>query len=238
MADQLPENEKLTPVTRETARMIWDRLSPADRHAVEEIIRAFPSQTSLIQLLLKLATGQLKMAFGRKHRVVIVGPTNVGKSTLYNQLVRRKEDQADVSPLPGTTRHNQQADAGLFAIIDTPGADAVGEKGENEQEQAMSAAASADFLIIMYDAIQGIKRTELELYERLVALGKPFVVVMNKVDLVRRDRQKVLDGAAAALQLSTDQIIPIVARTGENLDDVLVAIALTEPEIEIGRAHV
>jgi GTPase SAR1 family protein len=57
----------------------------------------------LIQLLLKLATGQLKMAFGRKHRVVIVGPTNVGKSTLYNQLVRRKEDQADVSPLPGTT---------------------------------------------------------------------------------------------------------------------------------------
>ncbi len=231
MADQLPENEKLTPVTRETARMIWDRLSPADRHLVEEIIRAFPSQTGLIQLLLKLATGQLKMAFGRKHRVVIVGPTNVGKSTLYNQLVRRKEDQADVSPLPGTTRHNQQADAGLFAVIDTPGADAVGEKGANEQEQAMSAAASADFLIIMYDAIQGIKRTELELYERLVALGKPFVVVMNKVDLVRRDRQKVLDGAAAALQLSTDQIIPIVARTGENLDDVLVAIALTEPEI-------
>jgi small GTP-binding protein len=211
--------------------MIWDRLSPADRHAVEEVIRAFPSQTNLIQLLLKLATSQLKMAFGTKHRVVIVGPTNVGKSTLYNQLVRRKEDRADVSPLPGTTRQNQLADAGLFAVIDTPGADAVGEIGETEQEQALSAAASADFLIIMFDAIQGIKRTELELYDHLVALGKPFVVVMNKVDLVRRDRQKVLDGAAAALHLETDQIIPIVAKTGENLDDVLVAIALTEPEI-------
>lgn len=231
MTDQVPESEKLPPATRETARAIWERLSPADRHAIEEIIRAFPSQTNLIQLLLKLATGQLKMAFGRKHRVAIVGPTNVGKSTLYNQLVRRKEDQADVSPLPGTTRQNQQADAGLFAIIDTPGADAVGEVGENEQEQAMVAAASADFLIIMFDAIQGIKRTELELYDRLVAMGKPFVVVMNKIDLVRRERQKVLDGAATALRLDTDQIIPIVARTGENLDDVLVAIALTEPEI-------
>jgi uncharacterized protein (DUF697 family) len=123
------------------------------------------------------------------------------------------------------------ADAGLFAVIDTPGADAVGEVGEQEQERALTAAGEADFLVIMFDAIQGIKRTELELYDRLVGLAKPYVVVMNKIDLVRRDAQKILEGSAKALRLEPDQVIPIVARTGENLDDVLVAIAMTEPGI-------
>ncbi|HEX9028676.1 MAG TPA: GTPase, partial [Anaerolineales bacterium] len=100
---------------------MWEKLSPADRQAIDEIVTAFPSQTNLVRLLFKLASGQIKMAFGTKHRVAIVGPTNVGKSTLYNQLIRRKEDRAEVSPLPGTTRQNQQADTGLFAVIDTPG---------------------------------------------------------------------------------------------------------------------
>lgn len=231
MAEKKEITNKLPPGTAETARVVWNRLSPADRRAIEEVIEAFPSQANLINLLLKLSSGQIKMAFGNKHRVAIVGPTNVGKSTLYNQLVRRKEDRAEVSPLPGTTRQNQLADAGLFAIVDTPGVDATGETGANEQEQALSAADSADFLIIMFDAIQGIKRTELEIYERLVGLNKPFVVVMNKIDLVRKERQRVLEGAANALHLNPDQIIPIVAKTSENLDDVLIAIAVTEPAI-------
>jgi uncharacterized protein (DUF697 family) len=50
----------------------------------------------------------------------------VGKSTLYNQLVRNVADRAEVSAVPGTTRVSQATDAGLFAIVDTPGADAVG----------------------------------------------------------------------------------------------------------------
>lgn len=230
-------SSKLPPFTQEAARMVWSRLSPADRRVVEEIVTAFPSQANLIQLLLKLGSSQLKMAFGSKHRVAIVGPANVGKSTLYNQLVQRKEDRADVSPLPGTTRHNQQADAGLFAIVDTPGADAVGEVGALEQEQALAAAAEADFLIIVFDAIQGIKRTELELYDRLVGLNKPFVVVMNKIDLARKEKSKVLESAASALRLQPDQVIPIVARTGEGLNDVLVSITITEPQIVAALGH-
>jgi len=210
---------------------VWDALSPADRRALQELLEAFPSQSNLIQLLLRLATSEFKMAFGRKRRISIVGPTNVGKSTLYNQLVQRKEDRADVSPLPGTTRENQQADAGLFTIVDTPGADAVGDIGQKEQAMALAAASEADFLIIMFDAIQGIKRTELELFERLTALGKPYIVVINKIDLVRREHLQIIEGAANSLRLQPDQVIPIVARTGENLDDVLVAITMIEPEI-------
>ena len=230
--------DRLPLGTQEIARSLWDRLPPADRKSVEEIIEAFPSRTNLIQLLFKQASGQLKMAFGQKNKVAIIGPTNVGKSTLYNQFVQRKEDKAAVSPLPGTTRVNQQADTGLFTVVDTPGADAVGEKGAQEQEHALSAAENADFLIIMFDAIQGIKRTELELFDRLAGLRKPYIVVLNKIDLVRKERQQVIDGAASALHLQPDQVIPIVAKTGEGLNDILTAIALTEPEIiaALGRA--
>ncbi len=222
-------NKKLPLGTRETARIVWDRLSLADRRAVEEIIEAFPSKTNLAQLLFRLSSGQIKMAFGQKHHVAIVGPTNVGKSTLYNHLVQRKEDRAEVSPIPGTTRQNQQADAGLFAIVDTPGADAIGDQGAHEQDQAFTAAAESDLLIIMFDAIQGIKRTELELYDRLVGLGKPYIVVLNKIDLVRKEKNQVIEGAANTLHLEPSQIIPIAAKTGEGLADLLVAVAMAEP---------
>jgi small GTP-binding protein len=231
MAGNVNKPPNFPPGTKETARVIWDSLSPADRKMMQDLIEAFPSSANLVQLLMKLAAGELKMAFGSKNKVAIVGPTNVGKSTLYNQFVQRKEDKASVSPLPGTTRENQQADAGLFAIIDTPGADAAGEKGQAEQEIALSAAAEVDFLIIMFDAIQGIKRTEIELFDRLTALGKPYIVVLNKIDLVRRDSQQVISGAAEVLHLQKDQIIPVVAKIGENLDDILIAIAVMEPGI-------
>lgn len=231
IAKNLSNTPKLPPGTREAARMVWDNLSPADRKALQDLITAFPSQSNLIQLLLRLASGQVKTAFGRKHHVAIVGPTNVGKSTLFNALVQRKEDKAAVSPLPGTTRENKQADAGLFAVVDTPGADAVGEVGEREHNLALEAAVQADFLIIVFDAIQGIKRTELELFERLTGLGKPYVVVMNKIDLVRKERNQVIEGAAKALNLEPDQIISVVAKTSENVEDILIAIAMIEPEI-------
>jgi GTPase len=231
MPETNPRPSKLPPGTQEAARIIWDSLSPADRRALQDLIEAFPSQTSMIQLLMRLAGGQIKTAFGQKRRVVIVGPANVGKSTLYNQLIQNKKDRAEVSPVPGTTRQNQQADTGLFTVVDTPGADTAGDLGQREREYALTAAEQADFLIIVFDAVQGIKRSEMELYERLIAMKKPYVVLMNKIDLVRRDKQKVLESAAASLRLQPDQLIPVVAETGENLDDVLVSIAMIEPEI-------
>ena len=155
----------------------------------------------------------------------------MGKSTLYNQFVREKEDKAHVSPLPGTTRIVQEADAGIFSVIDTPGADAVGEVGDKERETALHAAANSDFLIIVFDAIQGIKVTELELFRRLVEMKKPYVVVLNKSDIVKRDIPQLLQHSASLLNLSVDQVIPISAKTGDQVPDVLKAIAIAEPGI-------
>ena len=222
---------KLPPETREVFRILWETLSPADRQGLQALLSGLPPDANLLRLLMRLSTNQFRMTFGRKHRVAIVGPANVGKSTLYNQFINQKTDRAEVSPLPGTTRVNQQADAGLFAIVDTPGADAVGEVGEKEQQEALSAAADADFLIILYDAIQGIKQTELDLYRRLVGLGKPHIVAMNKIDMVRRESRQVLERAAQNLGLAVEQVIPIVARNGEGLPEILGAIAALEPEM-------
>ncbi len=220
------------PEVQTTVRKIWDDLGPPEKAGFLSLLTGFPTDPNLMRRLVKLSTAQIRQAFGTKHRVVIVGPTNVGKSTLYNQLVQNKSEMARVGPLPGTTTENQQADAALFTVVDTPGADAVGRLGEKEKDLALSAAEEADFLVLVYDAIQGIKKTEQELFYELTALKKPFVVVLNKVDLVpRKDLQSIISSAAVNLGLKPDEIVPIVAKEGKNLGKVLLAVAATEPEM-------
>jgi small GTP-binding protein len=222
---------QLPAETQKSLGSVWSGLSPAEQENLRKLLTAMPGDPNLLKMLIDLSINQFRLAFGKKSRIVIAGPTNVGKSTLYNQFVRARQDQAAVSPLPGTTRINQLADAGLFTIIDTPGADAVGQVGEQEKQHAMDAAAEADFLIIMFDAIQGIKRDERELFEELTELKKPYIVVLNKIDLVKRESKQVVLSAAINLGLQPEQVIPIAAMQRKNLDQLLAAIALAEPGI-------
>ncbi len=234
--DDLLKN--LPPETKAIFDAFWAELPGSDRKNFIDLIQAFPSEANLLQLLFKMGANQVKMTFGQKQSLVIVGPANVGKSTLYNQLVANKADQAEVSPLPGTTKAVQTADAGIFAVADTPGADAVGEVGEKERQAALKAAADADFLIIMFDAVQGIKQTELELYRTLSGYGKPFVVVLNKTDLLKKNLDAMLEHTAKSLSLNKEQIIPISAKTGDHIPVLLRTIAVAEPGIvaALGRA--
>jgi GTPase len=199
--------------------------------STDDVIGALPSGLSRWKTLMDLALAHLRLAAGNKGRVAIVGPANVGKSTLYNQLVRESADRAEVSPVPGTTRTNQQADAGLFTVVDTPGADAVGEVGEREKAIALAAAREADFLVVVFDAIQGIRRDEQALFAELADLGIPLVVVLNKIDLVRRHTDRVVGQVAKSLGLEPEQVVPCSAQSGRNVDRVLLAVARAEPEI-------
>jgi len=217
---------------QDTVRTVWNALGSNEQNRFLGLISAIPTDAGLIKGLVKLSTSQVRQTFGRKHAVAVLGPANVGKSTLYNQLVHSKQDSAEVGPLPGTTKETHQADAGLFTVVDTPGTDAVGSLGEQEHAMALQAAEQADFLILVYDAIQGIKRSELELFRELAALKKPFIVVLNKIDLVKqKDLNGVLSQAAANLGLQPEQVIPVAAKDGKNLAKVLLAIAATEPEM-------
>lgn len=215
-----------------SVRKVWDALGPDEQSSFLSLLTGFPSDTSLLKMLVKLSSDHVRQAFGNKQRIVIVGPANVGKSTLYNQFVQNESDRAAVSPIPGTTTENQEADAALFTLVDTPGVDAVGSTGEQEKARALAAADDADFLILIFDAIQGIKKTEQELFEEISASKKPFLVVLNKIDLIpRKELPDVIAKAASNLRLQPDQIVPIVAKDGKNIGKVLKAIAITEPGI-------
>jgi GTPase len=223
--------KRLPTDMQEMFRFIWNSLPPSERKALAQLITSFPNQTNLIRLLLSLSTVQFKLAFGQKKRVAIIGPANAGKSTLYNHFVQKNEDKAVVSPIPGTTRINQHADTGLFALVDTPGTDAAGSLGEIERLHALNAAKEADFIIIIFDAAQGIKKNEMDLFNYLSSLGKPYIVVLNKMDLVRRQSSQVIETIAKTLDVQIDQVIPIIAKDGKGISEVLLAIAVTEPEI-------
>ena len=178
LVGQFPE-----PV-QDTIADIWRAVPPESRSELEGVLSQLPSTLKPLKEVLGFVLDQYRPVFGSKSSIAIVGPANVGKSTLYNQLISRKEDRAEVSPVPGTTRQNQRSDAGLFWLIDTPGADAVGEVGEQERQIALSAARKADFLVIMFEATRGIKRYERDLFDTLLGYDKPFVVLLNKIDLV------------------------------------------------------
>jgi small GTP-binding protein len=225
--------QEFPPAVRERLRQAWRKMPEAARAPLTEALRGLPGDLVRWRELMRLALSQARVVTGKKHRVAIVGPANVGKSTLYNQLVRDAADRAEVSAVPGTTRVSQTADAGLFALVDTPGADAAGAVGEAEKQRAFAAARDADFLVIVFDASQGIKRAERELFEELQALDLSHIVVLNKIDLVAgtREREQVVEAAARNLGLAPDEVVPCVAKDGKRVERVLLAIAKAEPEI-------
>jgi small GTP-binding protein len=232
----MPNPDDILAEFPEPARRVisqaWGHVSPTQRNELATWLPLMPDSAKPMKDILSFVLDSWTPVVETKDRIAIVGPANVGKSTLFNQLVHKAEDHAKVSPVPGTTRENQEADAGLFRVIDTPGADAAGAVGERERGLAFEAAKDADFLVIVFEATRGIGRHDKDLFDDLALLGKPFIVVLNKIDLVSRgDRDKVLEGAAIVLGLDRSQLLDTVATDGTNVGRVILAIAKAEPRL-------
>jgi small GTP-binding protein len=216
---------------RDDMRRAWEELPKDKRADFMRTLGLMPRDIKGWRALIGQVVEHVRMAAGDKHLVAIVGPANVGKSTLYNTLIRSSRDRAQVSAVPGTTRSSQEADAGLFVVIDTPGADAVGAVGEEEKERALRAASGADLMIVLFDATHGVRNPEQELFAELKEVDVPMVVALNKIDLVTRERATVVGKAAAALGLSSEQLMPVSAKKVQGIDRLLLAVAKSEPEI-------
>jgi GTP-binding protein len=160
--------------------------------------------------------------------VAVVGRPNVGKSTLVNRMIGRRE--AVVQDVPGVTRDRVSYDATWngreFVLVDTGGW-APDAKGMAAQvtEQAELAVAAADAVVFVVDATVGTQDIDEAVVKVLRRSGKPVILAANKVDDQRTEGE-----AAAMWQLGLGEPFPVSALHGRGSGDLLDAILAAIPE--------
>lgn len=152
--------------------------------------------------------------------VAIVGRPNVGKSSLFNRILGRR--QAIVSDVAGTTRDRLLAEVSWgnhrFILIDTGGLELnpEGTIRQKVQEQVGVALADADVVIFVTDVAEGLTPTDQVMAERLRRTDKPLVLAVNKVDNEAREL-----GATEFHQLGLGDVVPISAYHNLGIFDLM-----------------
>lgn len=158
----------------------------------------------------------------RSGYVALIGKPNVGKSTLMNALVGRK--LSIVTRKPQTTRYRVlgilSSDAHQIIFLDTPGIIKPRYRlHESMMHNVEDAIADADVLVFMADATQSRPdEFSLDFIREL-----PAILAINKMDLIRQEDALPLVDSYVALR-SFEEIVPISAATGYNLDLLLKEI--------------
>ncbi len=154
--------------------------------------------------------------------VAVVGRPNVGKSTLVNRILGRRE--AVVEDVPGVTRDRVAYDASWsgrrFTLVDTGGWDPEAEgMAARITAQAEVAAAAADVVVFVVDATVGATDADEDVVRVLRRAGKPVVLAANKVDSTTGESD-----AAALWNLGLGEPHPVSALHGRGSGDLLEAV--------------
>jgi GTP-binding protein Era len=164
--------------------------------------------------------------------VAIIGRPNVGKSTLLNHLVGEK--LSITSAKAQTTRHRivgivTRPDA-QFLLLDTPGFQTRNRGALNRvlNRTAAQAALEADVVVVVADAHGWTAADDQAL--ALVPAGRPVVVALNKVDAVSQRERLLPIMARLGERPGVTAIVPISARTGRQVDELLAECAKHLPE--------
>ena len=172
------------------------------------------------------------MNIKRSGMITIVGRPNVGKSTLTNALVGEKI--AIGTNKPQTTRNRicavlNRGDS-QFVFIDTPGLHRARTKlGDYMVGVVKQSVADVDAVMLLVEPIANVGGPEEELIGRIRALGVPAVLVINKIDTVKKeDLLAVMRAYQAAHDFQA--IVPISAKNGEGVEDLLTVLAGFLPE--------
>lgn len=193
-------------------------------------ITNLPSNIGMIRGFMKALNwkeAQGEVLEGLKNIVVIVGQPNTGKSTLFNYI--KGQQLSPVSPEPGTTRTLVRTDFGPFTLIDTPG---------HMPELMESGMDQASVIVFLIDGIKGLQEKDRELYEIIKQMNKPTILAVNKVDALIGGEPGDKLANDVAVMLGVAGVIPISARTGENVAEELIpAMIEASPEaaLVIGR---
>ncbi len=155
-------------------------------------------------------------------KVVLIGRTNVGKSSLFNKLI--EEQKSLVSEIAGTTRDRFEADciwrAQVMRVVDTGGLDVpeITEIEKNVVEQANIAIKQADLILFLVDVNVGPLPDDVKIARKLQASGKPVIVVGNKADNAHlRAKPNTDDWKVWPL----NRPVPISAKQGVGIGDLL-----------------
>lgn len=155
--------------------------------------------------------------------ITVCGRPNVGKSTLTNTLAGEKI--AIVSNKPQTTRNRITAIIGRgetqFVVMDTPGFHKPRTRlGDYMVNVVRESVADVDLVLLLVEPVAEIGPQEQALMERISAAGAPAVLVINKIDTVDKTRLLAVMSAYSAV-FGFDAIIPISAKTGEGVDELM-----------------
>ena len=160
--------------------------------------------------------------------VAVVGRPNVGKSTLVNRILGRRE--AVVQDVPGVTRDRIAYDAywggRQFTLVDTGGwePDATGLQAMVSR-QAEQAVVTADLVLFVIDSRTGVTETDLVVARTLRRAGRPVVLAVTKVDDERGESD-----AAEAWSLGLGEPYPVSGLHGRGSGDLLDAILEKLPD--------
>lgn len=174
--------------------------------------------------------------------VVIVGRPNVGKSTLFNRMIKSDEKiKAITDKLPGVTRDINYGlakwDEKEFSIVDTGGFFPE-EKAEDiiqkqMLEQVEMAIQEADLIIHLLDGKEGLMPFDKEIARKLRETGKDILWVINKID----DPSK-LNRLYDFYDIGTDELLPVSAITGYGIEELIDKILVKIPKITIQKEEV
>jgi len=198
-------------------------------------LKYLPKSVGMLQGLMdavdwKAAQGEVLK--GLENTVLIVGRPNTGKSTLFNTI--KGASLSAVSQQAGTTREIVKADFGPFKLVDTPGVDVVAALPEDVRK----GLDQVSVIVFLIDATRGLQASDRELYEGLKKLKKPMVVAVNKVDTLPGRASGDQMAIEVAVLLDVIGVIPISAKTGENVAEELIpAIIAASPEAALVIGH-
>ena len=172
------------------------------------------------------------MEIKKSGMIAIVGRPNVGKSTLTNALVGEKI--AIVTNKPQTTRNRICAVLNRgecqFVFMDTPGLHRARTRlGDYMVKVVRDSVADVDAVMLLVEPIPHVGGPEEELIQRIKGLGVPSVLVINKIDTVKKDELLAVMQAYGEKH-SFDAILPISAKNGEGLEDLLQVLSEFLPE--------
>ncbi|MCZ4327888.1 bifunctional cytidylate kinase/GTPase Der [Brachybacterium paraconglomeratum] len=231
-ADETAEHGPAVPAPAAPVAVEAGADGPSDED-IEAALRAGLSDYELDEEDLALLGGgeeaQLQPEARRNLPVVaVVGRPNVGKSTLVNRILGRRE--AVVEDRPGVTRDRVFYEAEWsgkdFWLVDTGGwEDRVQGIAYRVAEQAEVAVSLADVVMFVVDANVGITTTDEQLLKVLRKARVPLVLVANKVD----DQRGELE-AAALWNLGLGEPYPVSALHGRGSGDLLDAVVAAMPE--------